>query len=122
VINIKSATEIFEMAKNNKEPSDILELICYTALKNIIYMYKTRQINEKEATRLKILAFKDYSDKKDSYSRAKESYAVSIANIKRTEVLRAEFNKKPTLDKAIELIGVYSGETKHYENMRRGNI
>jgi len=116
---LKSADEIFELAKSNTQVSDKLERILWLNCRNIIHMYQTNQIDKDKASQMKNKAYIEYAEEVLTYEAKKLVYEEHIQNIKKTELLRAEFNKNPTLDKAIELIGIYSGQVKHYENIRR---
>ena len=110
VISIRTADEIYILAKNKTEPHDLLELHLYLTFKDLIHMYKTKQVDEVQASRLKNKLYNRYDSEKAIWESRQKLYGKVIEDIKKTELLRAQLRKNKTFENAMLLINAYSGE------------
>ena len=63
------------------------------------------------------LSLQTYNERMYQQEIADKAYKKCIAGIRRTEELRVKLNKNCTLETALELIGIYSGQEYLYNKM-----
>ena len=71
------------------------------------------------ATTMRLKAYREYEQKLYEWEQCNKLYKEFTDNILKTDSLRCKLNKECTLDTALQIIGIYSGQEKHYEKMRR---
>lgn len=118
---MKTAEEIIENAKTLDEMPNsynLLDMLLYLIVKQILKMYYNNQISKEQANKLKTKAVKEYENNKKQYEFEQNMWKEYIENINKTEdlkrKLRAQLKSNTELSEilntCIELIELYSKE------------
>lgn len=118
---MKTSEQIIQDAKTSDEiPKEynLLDMLLYLVIKQILKMYSNRQISKEQANKLKTKAIKEYENNKKQFEFKQSIWTEYIENINKTEdlrrKLRIQLNSNTDLDEilntCIELIQLYSKE------------
>lgn len=118
---MKTIEEIIEDAKKLAEmPKDynLLDMLLYLVIRQILHMYFNHQISKEQANKLKTKAIKEYENNKRQFEFEQSMWTEYIKNINKTEDLKRELRRQLSsntdldeiLNTCIELIQLYSKE------------
>ena len=87
---------INDSIKNEIPPKDynLLEIHCFLALKQLLIMFRNKQIGKENATKTKNRILADYDKKCKQYEFEESMFQEHIENIKKTENQRTKLRKR----------------------------